>query len=489
MSPILLILIPLGMAPLAYISRHLSPLAALLSAATTLAMIRLCLEIPLGASAQVLGRELALDPLSRSTLLFLLAVATASLSYAWPVPQGQLFPSFVLLILAPLIGAIMIRNFLIAALLLEMAAIITVFLMQGDRGGSTDKLSPRRLQVPSPDEASCPPGREKASCAQGRGDSLSTGASLGYLIVVMVATPSLLLASWLLDLYTIHPEDPTPIRYIVTLLALGFGLLLAAVPLHLWLPAIVAEAPAMVTALVVSIIEPAILFLLLSLLGSFPWLTTETQAPAIMTVGGLLTALVGGIMAFSQGDLGHLLAYSAISDLGCILVSLGIGSPSGVAVALLHVVNRSISVLLGSMSLAAIRHRLASDSFNDLGGVARRMPFTTIGLIIGGMALGGFPPFHGFASRWLIYRAAMEQDPTYAYLLILAGGSVVLGYVRAIRALFGAPKGAEIGREPWVAAVMIIALVILSLAMGLYPQLALEPILALVEGIGTGAAD
>jgi len=452
MSPILLILIPLGMAPLAYISRRLSPLAALLSAATTLAMIRLCFEIPLGASAQVLGRELILDSLSRSTLLFLLAMATASLSYAWPIPQGQLFPSFVLLVLAPLIGAIMIRNFLIAALLLEMAAIITVFLIQGDRGGSTR-------------------------------------AALGYLIVVMVATPSLLLASWLFDLYAIQPEDPTPIRYIVTLLALGFGLLLAAVPLHPWLPAIVAEAPAMVTALVVSIIEPAILFLLLSLLGSFPWLTTETQAPAIMTVSGLLTALVGGIMAFSQGDLGHLLAYSAISDLGCILVSLGIGSTSGVAVALLHAVNCSISVLLGSMSLGAIRHRLASDSFTDLGGVARRMPFTTIGLIIGGMALGGFPPSNGFASRWLIYRAAMEQDPTYAYLLILAGGGVILGYVRAIRALLGAPKGAGIGREPWVAAAMIIALVILSLAMGLYPQLALEPILALVEGIGTGAAD
>jgi len=447
MSPLLLILIPLVMAPLAYILRRLLPLAALLSAATTLAMIMLCLEIPLGASAQVLGRELALDPLSRSALFFLLALATASLSYAWPIPQGQLFPSFVLLVLALLIGAIMIRNFLIAVLLLEMAAIIAVFLIQGDRGGST-------------------------------------GAALGYLIVTMVAAPLLLLASWLFDLYALHPEDLTPIRYIVTLLALGFGLLLAAVPLYPWLPAIAAEAPAMVTALVVSIIEPAILFQLLSLFSRFPWLMTESQAPLIMIVGGLLTALVGGIMAFSQGDLGRLLAYSAISDLGCILVGLGMGSTSGVAAALLHVVNRSISVLLGSMSLGAIRHCLPTDSFADLGGVARRMPFTTMGIIVAGLALGGFPPFNGFASRWLIYHAAMEQDPTSAYLLILASGCVILGHVRAIRALFSAPKGAKIEREPWAAAAMIVALIILSLAMGLYPQLALEPILALVEGVG-----
>lgn len=452
MSPVLLILIPLVMAPLAYILRRLLPLAAILSAATTLAMISLCLEIPPDASAQLLGRELALDSLSRSGLLFLLALVTASLSYAWPVAQGQLFPSFVLLALAPLIGAIMIRNFFIAALLLEITAIITVFLIQGDRGDSTQ-------------------------------------AALGYLIVAMVATPSLLLAAWLFDLYALHPEDPTPIRYIITLLTLGFGLLLAAVPFHPWLPAIAAEAPAMVTVLVVSIIEPAVLFLLLGLLRRFPWLMAESQPPLIIIVSGLLTALVGGIMTFSQGDLGRLLAYSAISDLGCLLVCLGIDLTSGMAVALLHVVNRSISVLLVSMSMGVIRQRLSSYSFADLGGVARKMPFATIGLIVGGLALGGFPPSNGFASRWLIYRAAMEQDPTQAYLLVLAGGCVILGYLKAIRALFGVPKGAEVGGESWVAVAMIVALVMLSLAMGLYPQIALEPIMGLVEGIGSVGAD
>lgn len=447
-SPLLLIVLPLAMAPFVYVLRRWATLSGLLAAAVSLLTARLCLSTPLDWSSRIWGGEMILEPLDRFFLAFAFALATVMFLYAWRISQGWSLFSFGLVILSLLSGALMIRSFLHSVLLVEIAAAIIVFLIQGGRRGSTR-------------------------------------AALRYLIMMVMATPPFLLTARLLDLHVIAPDNLALVRLSVALLALGFGLLLGAVPFQAWLSTLGAEAPPMVTAFILSIINGVALLSMLDLLQRYPWLTMEAPVFRISTVAGLLTACTGGLLAFAQQDFGRLLAYAALSDMGCILVGLGTASPLGLSAALLLLFTRSVAVALAAMGLGAIRYYATSDAFARLGGVAGRMPIATLGLIGGGLSLAGFPLTGGFASRWLLYHALSGGNGLLTVALVLAGGGVALGYLRGLVAMLGRAeeeRPPQKGwREPIIVSALIVIMAFLCLAMGLYPQLLLQLILRLIE--------
>jgi formate hydrogenlyase subunit 3/multisubunit Na+/H+ antiporter MnhD subunit len=365
--------------------------------------------------------------------------------------QDTAFIPFGLAILGLLSGAATIRLFLFAALLLEIAAIVAVFAIQGDQQGSTR-------------------------------------AGLRYLVMTALALPCFLVVAWLFELHARNPHNGALAEPAVTLLALGFAILLGVVPFQAWLPAIAVEAPPIVTAFLIGTINPVLLLLLTSLFQRHPWLIADTQAFQLLTVGGLLTALVGGLLALGQQDFGRLLAYTALSDLGCLLLGLGTASIEGLTATAFQLVNRSLALVLASVGLTALRRYASSDAFADLGNVGRRMPLMSAGLLAGLLSLAGFPLTGGFASRWPIYRLVYQENHLYAIALILSGGAAALGCWRGLLALLGPDAHPELEREPIpllrrlpTAAVMLI-LILLCLALGLFPQLFLPSILKSVEG-------
>jgi len=273
--------------------------------------------------------------------------------------------------------------------------------------------------------------------------------------------------------YILNPDSTYLVRFILILLTIGFGIVLAAVPFYGWLAVAAHSAPPMVTLLLVSTTTIVALSLLLDIFNRFPWLITEAETLSVLPTGGLVTAMVGAVFALSQRDLRKLMGYSAISDLGVILFGLGLSSTVGITVALFHTLNRALSLALMGIGLDNLR----------ANGFSRRGPFTVLCIVMGGLALSGFPLTGAFASRWLAYGAAFEANPPSAYALILASGGVFLGHLRNFHGLLSLhnPTG-EIKESPLMAALTIF-LVILSLALGLYPQLALQPIVEALEGL------
>jgi formate hydrogenlyase subunit 3/multisubunit Na+/H+ antiporter MnhD subunit len=241
------------------------------------------------------------------------------------------------------------------------------------------------------------------------------------------------------------------------------------------------EAPPTVTAFLIGTVHPVLFLLLVSLFQQHPWLVADNQAFQLLTVGGFLTALVGGFLALGQQDLGRLLAYTALNDLGCLLLGLGTVSVEGLTATALQLVNRSLALVLASMGLATLRRYAPSDAFADLGNMARRMPLVSAGLLVGLLSLAGFPLTGGFASRWPICRLVYQQNPLYAIALILSGGAATLGCWRGLLALLGQGAHPTSEREPIPIAAVMLILTVLCLALGLFPQLLLPPILKLVE--------
>ncbi len=464
-GPLFLIVLPLVLAPVVFLLRRWALLAASLASATALIMASLCwhlpldrsvsvfgLEVALGQPMTVLGREFALELAGSFTLGFIYLIATVAFLFAWRISQGRLFFPLGLVILSLLSAAVMVQHFLFAVLFLWIASLVAVFLILGNRQG---------------------PGR----------------GALQYLVMVSLAIPPLLITPWLIELQAINPDNLALLRYAAVLLAIGFAILLAVVPFHGWVSAVAADAPPVVAAFVFTVTNAVVLLLMLSLLQSYPWLE-DPQVYSFLRLGGLLMVVVGGLLAFAQRDFGRLLGYAVLSDMGCTLVALGSASPTALTAALLQVVHRSVGLTLTAMGLAVIRHHAGSDAFTDpstgsghrLGGVARRLPLSTAGLVLGGLSLAGMPLTAGFPSRWAIYRLlSLGPAPGLAFAMLLSGAGVALGYLRGLSTLLSPSSEPEVKREPLVASLMILGMIVLCLGLGLCPQWLLPPIQRVAE--------
>jgi multicomponent Na+:H+ antiporter subunit D len=454
-GPLFLIVLPLVLAPVVYLLRRWVLLAASLASATALIVASLCLgqsfdqpvsvlgwEVALGEPMVVLGREFTLEPAGGFTLGFVCLIATIAFLFAWRISQGRLFFPLGLIILSPLSAAVMIRHFVFAVLFLWVASLVAVFIIQGDRQGS------------------------------GRG-------ALRYLVMVSLAVPPLLVTPWLIDLQAVNPDNLALLRYATVLLAVGFAVLLAVVPFYNWVSAVAADAPPVVAAFVLIVTNAVVILLMLNLLQSYPWLSEDPQVFGLLRLGGILMVAVGGLLAFAQRDFGHLMGYAVLSDMGCTLVALSAASPAALTAALLQVAHRSAGLMLAAMGLSVIHHRAGSDSYADLGGVARRLPLSTAGLVLGGLSLAGMPLTAGFPGRWAIYR--LLSAPDLALVMLLSGAGIAFGYLRGLITLLGPPTQAKLKREPLIASLIILGIIILCLGLCLCPQWLLPSVQRVVE--------
>ncbi len=497
-APLFLMVLPLALAPVVYLLRRWALLAASLASATALIMASLCLgltfdrpasvlglEVVLGEPMMVLGREFTLELAGGLTVGFICLIAAIAFLFAWRVSQGGLFFPLGLIILSLLNAAVMIRHFLFAVLFLWIASIIAVFVVQGDRQGP----SLRRVSKAASGQATGPFDRRRPELAEGLSTSLRAGPGRGalrYLVMVSLAVPPLLITPWLIDFQALNPDNLALLRYAAVLLAIGFAILLAVVPFHSWVSAVAADAPPVVAAFVLTMTNAVVLLLMLELLQSYAWLPENLQVFRLLRIGGLLMAALGGLLAFAQRDFGHLLGYAVLSDMGCTLVALGVASPTALTAALLQVAYRSVGLMLTAMGLAVVHHRVGSDSFANLAGVARRLPLSTAGLVLGGLSLAGMPLTAGFPSRWAIYR--LLSAPDLALVMLLSGAGVAFGYLRGLSILLAPSPESNVKREPIIASLMILAMIVLCLGLGLRPQWLLPPIQRVVESFGFLAA-
>jgi formate hydrogenlyase subunit 3/multisubunit Na+/H+ antiporter MnhD subunit len=449
-NPLFLALLSLAAGPLFYLLRRWR-VVTLLVAATAFSCAVLSLQVSPERSATLLGRDLALDPLAQAALALIFASAGFSFLAAWSVPQGRSFPSLGLLVLGLLAVAMLLRQLAFAALVVEIAAVVTVFALQGGRQGST------------------------------RG-------ALRFLVMVTLALPFLLIASWRIDLYVVNPDNAIYLGQAALFLEIGFLLWLAIVPFHGWIPAIAAEAPPGVVAFTCNAFFLVALVTLTQLLRAQSWLAENQAVYQALFLGGLVTAAFGGLVAALHRNLSTLLGYTALSSLGVVLVALGTDSQLGALAAGLEVVNRTVALTLLAAVVASFRRYVPGDGFDQLSGVARKMPLTTFGLFVGGMSLAGIPLTGGFAARWLLFRALNVQDAWPIAALLLAGAGVAFGYLRALRALLsdGPPpdtKRPSPRREPLIATALIVIMAVICLAVGLYPQLVLPILQSVVDGL------
>jgi len=205
----------------------------------------------------------------------------------------------------------------------------------------------------------------------------------------------------------------------------------AQFPLHTWLPDAM-EGPTPVSALIhAATMVAAGVFLVARMFPLF-----EHSAEALLTVAiiGGFTAIFAASMGLVMTDIKRVLAYSTISQLGYMMLGLGVG---GVAVGIFHLFNHAFFKALLFLGAGSVSHATGTFDMKLMGGLRKVMPWTYITFVIASLSIAGIWPLSGFWSKDEIVLAAFERQPILFYLAMITVFMTAFYMFRAVFLTFG----------------------------------------------------
>jgi hydrogenase-4 component F len=262
----------------------------------------------------------------------------------------------------------------------------------------------------------------------------------------------------------------------IAFLVIGFGTKAGIAPFHPWLPDAHAEAPTPISVLLSGVMIKMALYAMARTVSIFypAW----PQVTIFIVALGTFTMLLGIILALTQDDLKRLLAYSSVSQMGYVVVGIGLGTYLGCYGGLYHLLNHALYKSLLFMCVGAVMYATGARRISELGGLRSQMPITSGCFFLGALALAGFPPLNGFWSKLTVYLALARAGLWWAAAVaILASILTMVVMVRAgYRVFWGDPRVSttsalsvrEVPAWMWVPMVVLAALCGL---LGIYPQL------------------
>ena len=394
----------------------------------------------MGEAMTFLGRELVLEQADRMAMAILFFTAAGLFFLAWRFTSHSLLFPMGLGLLSLLSGALLIRPLIYAALLIEIAAALSIFALQAERD---------------------PPTR----------------GGLRYLTFTTLALPGLLVTHWLMERYTLTPDETELLGVVAVLLAVSFALLLGVVPFHTWVSTLTSDSISLASAFVLTIGNGTIWFLLLDFLETYPWLSDHPRFSPIVSTAGLAMIVMGALLAAAQSRLGPLMGYGALADSGAALLALAMNSETGLTLVIMSLLVRPFGLVLMAAGSSGLRERNGDDSFDALRGLGWKMPWSAAAFVFGGLSVAGLPISAGFVWRWPLCRALASSDPSLVLFLLLAGVGVMTGVWRGLAALLTRPRSPKdrsvfsLGSsEGWLTAVTVIVAIGLVIGAGVFPQ-------------------
>lgn len=234
------------------------------------------------------------------------------------------------------------------------------------------------------------------------------------------------------------------------LMLFGFGAKAGMFPLHIWLPKAHPEAPAPASALLSGILTKCGIFGIIITAGSVLY-QNETFGWIIL-ICGTITMLVGAVLGIFSINIKRILACSSVSQVGFILVGLGMMDLMGenslaVHGAFLHMVNHSLIKLVLFLLAGVVYQNLHTLDLTEIKGFGRKKPFFLAAFLSAAAAICGIPAFSGYISKTLLHEAVVEGGRLYAgqeasllkgieWVFLFSGGMTIAYMLKLFTALF-----------------------------------------------------
>ena len=238
------------------------------------------------------------------------------------------------------------------------------------------------------------------------------------------------------------------LRFAFALFVAGFGLKAALVPFHAWLPDAHPSAPAPISAMLSGILIKALGIYALARVA-FNVLGISTQISYVFITLGLLSMVIGVFLAVGQWDFKRLLAYHSISQMGYVMLGIGMaalilsknGNPAWASLAMLgglfHLMNHAVFKSLLFLTSGSVEMSTGTRQLKQLGGLAQKLPVTRTACTIASASIAGVPPFNGFWSKLILVIAAVQAGfYSLAAVTVLVSIVTLISFLKVQRYIF-----------------------------------------------------
>lgn len=254
------------------------------------------------------------------------------------------------------------------------------------------------------------------------------------------------------------------------LFLVGFGLKAALVPFHAWLPDAHPSAPAPISAMLSGVVIKTLgVYALLRVIFGVLGLGEVESVLAILRALGAVSMVVGALLAIGQRDMKRMLAYSSISQVGYIVLAIGLGTYWGFLGALFYLLCHAVFKSLLFLNSGAVVYSTGTRDLEQMGGLGRRMPVTGATSMVASMSIAGIPPFAGFFSKLIIIMAAVKADQITLAIIAVVVSIITLSYYLKMQRMAFLGKLADAWKEireaPSLMCVSMVVLAVLCLAL------------------------
>ena len=246
------------------------------------------------------------------------------------------------------------------------------------------------------------------------------------------------------------------------LIFLSFGIKCAFPLLHSWLQDAYPEATVTGTVMLSAFTTKLAVY---TLIRGF-------AGTEVLVLIGAIMAVFPVAYAIAENDLRRVLAYSLNSQLGIMVVGIGIGTDLAINGAVAHAAASVVYQGLLFMAMGAVLFRTGTARASELGGLYRSMPWTTVFCIVGAASISALPLFSGFVSKAMTISAAMYEGHFWAWIALLAastGAFIHSGIKIPFFAFFGKPSDKRPQEAPLNMLAAMATAGVLCIAIGVFP--------------------
>ena len=358
------------------------------------------------------GRRFVLTDQDRPILVIIYILVVIWWLGSLSAKPGRLFTPLGLGIVSLMVASLAVEPVLYAALLIEMATLLCIPII-------------------------CPPGKKP-----GRG-------ILRFLTYQTLGVPFILFAGWGLSILEQKPDSILLSGQVMILLAIGFSFLLGVFPFHTWIPMLAEEAHPYAVGFIYFIIPGIVSLFGLSLLNKYIWLRNYEIVFGLLRSTGVIMVIVGGIWVIFQNNLGRIMGYAVIIELGLSFLCIGtsqeiyLSNPTSVPYLSIFfglLISRGVILSTWALALSIIYKKKNSLDFCEVHGIFRQLPVAGTCLVLAQFSLAGYPLLAGFSARMKLWTQIAQTSAGYSFFAILGCVGLLLSGLRVLSILLSSDE-------------------------------------------------
>lgn len=403
------------------------------------------LSLEISSKLTILGRNFIISDNERFIVALMFTMCTFWILGSRISGTNSFFVPNVLAIISLFIAALSVQPFLYAALIIEIAVLISI---------------PIFFE---------------------RGKPVKHGI-IRFLVFQTLAVPFILFSGWGFGVAPASVDSQAAYFQAGILLIIGLALWLAIFPFHTWVPLLAKDGHPYAAGFIFSMLPTTIFLFFLEFFNTFNWLREETLLITIIQILGIVMIILGGLFAAFQRDLSRLVGYAVMVELGFSLLALSLNQVIGWHSYILVLIPRLVGIAIITLAIAIWKNKEMNLDMESFQGEFYKSKFSIMGFLVGWFTLTGLPLLPGFPTKLPILIGLSETafSPTI-FVSIGLFGLFVAGF-RFLAIIFQYPdKEKEIEDEPILQKIFFSFGILLLFLMGIFPSAVLNPFLQILS--------